>query len=89
MREEALPQRPVVLDVPLVHDAGGAGAVGIRVGVDLRRPAVGGPPRVADSHRAGNRALAHHLLEAADLAGMTPDAQHAAVGHREPGRVVA
>jgi len=33
--------------------------------------------------------LAHHLLEAADLAGMTPGAQHAAVGHREPGRVVA
>ena len=42
-----------VVDDPVVHDRDAAARIGVRMGVDLVRDAVGGPPGVADAHRAG------------------------------------
>ena len=58
----------VVLDDAVVDDYDLAGAVAVRVGVELRRPAVGGPARVGDAHHALGLLRPNALLEDRDLA---------------------
>ena len=78
----------MVLDDAVVHDRDVAGDV--RVGVELARPAVRGPARVADAGRA-RRAVrfASAVVEVRELADGAHDLDALAVVHGEAGRVVA
>src|SRR4030095_534046 len=64
-------------------------AVGVGMGVLFRGTAVGGPARVADAERAGQRLLSQHALEHLDAAGGAPDVKRALVEHRDARGVVA
>ena len=80
--------RQIVLEDAVVHDDDGARAVGVRVSVLLRRPAVRRPPRVPDPERAVERALPEHRLQVAQPAGAPPDLEHPVGHHRDPRGVV-
>src|ERR1044071_9811757 len=77
----------IVFDDAVVHDDDVAGAM--RMGVALRRPAVGGPARVADAHRAGHRRAAQHRFQIAELAFAAADRHLAVAENRDAGGVVA
>jgi hypothetical protein len=59
-------QHREVLDDAVVHQRHPAGR--LRMGVAFGRNAVGGPARVADPHRGGQRLLGEQRLQAAQLA---------------------
>ena len=75
-RLKRLLERQVVLEDPVVDDHDRAGAVGVRVGVLLGGPPVGGPARVTDPEGAVERALAEGRLEVAETPGTAPDLEH-------------
>src|SRR5262249_9160457 len=81
-------QLTVVLDDAVVDDGHPLGAVQVRMGVAVVRRAVGGPPGVPDTGRAGNRQPGQLLVQVLDPPGLLgrlqlfPDDGHA-------GRVVA
>src|SRR5690606_4444279 len=86
---QLLPQLQVVLDDSVVDDHDTAGAVAVRVGVLLRRTAVGRPARVADAELTVDRLAAQHFLELRQLAGAAADVHGAVAYDRDAGRVVA
>ena len=86
---QALLQLQVVLDDAVVDDDQPAAAVAVRVGVLLRGPAVGGPPRVADAVLAVHRLGADDLLQQIELAGAAPHLDLAGADEGDAGRVVA
>ena len=65
------------------------GAVGLRVRVELGRPAVRRPARVADARRPGGGMPRELLDEVAELAGRAVDREAAVRERRDAGRVVA
>ena len=93
---QKLLQRGVVLDNAVVDERDAARVVQVRVGVLLRRRAVGGPARVRDAH-ARVRQRAAVALVAVDLVLEHADAPHRAANvqlairldHGHAGRVVA
>jgi hypothetical protein len=70
-----------VLEDPVVDDDDLAGAVGLRMGVDLGRPAVRGPAGVPDPRRAGGRARVEKRDEVGELPGTAQNGE-APVGER-------
>ncbi len=84
---QALFQLQVVLDDAVVHHHEAAGLV--RMGIDLRGPAVGGPAGVADARSAAERALAQQLLKTRQLPLGAADFDVAAAQAGDPGRIVA
>jgi hypothetical protein len=81
-----------VLDDPVVHDRDPPLRAEVRVGVDVGRPAVGRPARVADAgRRGGERILADQLLQIGQLPGPLPYGERlrGSVDQGDPGRVVA
>ena len=84
-----------VLDDAVVHDVDLALAVGVRVRVDVRRLAMGGPASVPDAEMAGR----HPCLELGDevvdlglgLGDARPDQRSGPwrLQHGDPGRVIA
>jgi len=81
-------QLEVVLDDAVVDDDDLAGAIAVRVGVLLRRPAVRRPAGVADAELAGDRLGADGVLEARELAGAPPHVNRAVAHDGHAGRVV-
>ena len=86
---QLLLQVEVVLDDAVVDDDDLAGAVAVRVGVLLGRPAVRRPARVADAVVAGDRVGGDDVLEVRQLAGAAPQVDRAVAHDRDAGRVVA
>src|SRR3990170_8470523 len=78
----------VVLEDTVVDHDDGAGTIGVRVGVVLRRAAVGCPAGVAQAHRPFERPLAKHRLEVPDLPGTSPDLKLLPVQDGNSGRVI-
>ena len=76
--------------IPLWIDRDLAGAVLVRVGVEVVRPAVRGPAGVGEADRRVRRAIRDGRLEVDQLAGPLLH-EHLAVlvDQRDPGRVVA
>ena len=85
----SLLQVEIVLDDAVVDDDDLAGAVAVRMGVFLGRPAVRRPARVADAVVAGERVGDDHVLEVRQLAGAAPQVDRAVADDRDAGRVVA
>ena len=85
---ELLLQLEIVLDDAVVDDDDAAGAVAMRMGVLLGRPAVRRPARVADAVVPVERVRRDHFLEARQLAGAAPqlDLAVAARPRRPPSR---
>ena len=78
LRLQLAPQHRVVLDHAIVHDGHArsrAAAAEVRMGVAVRRRAVGRPSRVADPALAGQGALLELLLQRANPAGTLPDSR--------------
>ena len=86
---ELVLQIEVVLDDAVVDDDDLAGAVAVRMGVLLGRPAVRRPPRVADAVVARDRVQRDDVLEPRELAGAAPQLDGAVVHDRDARRVVA
>ena len=85
---QLLLQLEIVLDDAVVDDDDAAGAVAVRVGVLLGRPAVRGPARVADAVLAFERIGRDDLLEPRQLAGAAPQLDRCRCGRprRRPSR---
>ena len=66
---QALLDGEVVLDDPVVHDDDPAMTIAMRMRVLFRRPAVRGPPRVADAVESFDRIDSDRLFEIRKLAG--------------------
>ena len=82
-----------VLDDPVVHDGDPPGRVGVRVGVDVARLAVGRPPGVADAgaevgggqvHRPKGRDLPFRLDDRQPFVGLDGDARGVVAAVLEP-----
>ena len=86
---QLLLQIEIVLDDAVVDDDDLAGAVAVRVGVLLGRPAVRRPARVADAVVAGDRVQRDDVLEIRQLAGAAPQVDRAVVHDGDARRVVA
>ena len=86
---QLLLQIEVVLDDAVVDDDDLAGAVAVRMGVLLGRPAVRRPARVADAVVAGDRIERDDVLEVRQLAGAAAQVDRAVAHHRHARRVVA
>src|SRR6185503_7132180 len=86
--EQALLDRGIVLDDPVVDDHQPPGAIGVRVRVSLGRPTVGRPARVAEPGRPRGGFSAETRLEMSDLAQAPPDREVGAVEDGEPGGVI-
>src|SRR5258706_9234720 len=86
---QALLDRQVVLDDAVVDHHEVARAVGVRVGILVGGPAVGGPARVAEADTALDRLLAQERLQVLDAPGRAPNLQARGAGHRDPRGVVA
>ena len=88
--QQLLLQVEVVLDDAVVDEDDSAAAIAMRVGVLLRRPAVGGPSGMTDAVApAVDRIRPDDLLEARELAGAAPHLDVAVAHERDAGRVVA
>ena len=85
---EARPQRIGVLDDAIVHKGERAAAVGVRVGVALRRGTVRRPTRVGDATRPMRRVACHESGERGNPARELPGHDAAPVLHRHARRVV-
>ncbi len=87
---EPVAQLAEVLDDPVVDDGDLTGAVLVGMGVQVVRPAVGGPARVGEPDRRVRGPVRDRRLEVGQLARPFLDEQVAGVVHeRDPGRVVA
>ena len=89
---QALGQLDVVLDDPVVHERHRAGAVEVRVGVALRRLAVGRPAVVTDPGALAVREGRRGAAEGGHRVGAVGDAQlldRLGVDEGDPRRVVA
>ena len=86
---QLLLQLEVVLDDAVVDDDDAAGAVAVRMGVLLGRPAVRGPARVADAVVAVDGLGADGVLELRQLAGAAPQPDGAVLHDGDARRVVA
>ena len=62
---------------------------GVRMGIALARPSVGGPARVSDSNRAGERCAGKPLLEVLELAFRAQPRQVSVLKRRDAGGIVA
>ena len=82
-------QIEVVLDDAVVHDDDLPGAVAVRVGVLLGRPAVRRPARVADAVVAVERVRGQHFLEPRELPRAAPQLDRAVADDGHARRVVA
>jgi len=83
-------QLAVVLDDPVVDQRQLAGAIGVGMGVDVVRAAVGGPAGVGDARVAGRRATVELLGEVAELAGLFLHEDVTGIGQqRDARRVIA
>ena len=79
-----------VLDDAVVDDGDPAGAVAVRMGVEVARPAVRGPARVAEADAGTRRLAAEGVLEDRHLAGSLLHEQVAVLGDEgDAGGVVA
>jgi hypothetical protein len=89
-RLEPVAKRLEVLDDAVVDDRDPPGAVHLRVGVEVVRPAVGRPAGVCQPDRGVRRALGDRGSQVAQLAGALLH-EHLAlvVDERDPGRVIA
>ena len=87
--DQPLLQRHVVLHDAVEHDGEAIVTARERVRVGLRRPAVGGPARVADAGRGGRAVQPRDLLEDAQVADGAHDFEFVAVDQRDAGRVIA
>ena len=85
---QGIPELLGILDDPVVDHRDAAVGVGMRMGVDLVRLPVGGPPGVADADRR-LRPVADPLPQVLDAAGGLGDLQLVPVDDRQSGRVVA
>ena len=85
---EAVPELLGVLDDAVVHDRDAARGVGVRVGVDVVRLAVGGPPGVADAD-GGLGPVVDQVPQVLDPARGLGDLQPVAVDDGQAGRVIA
>ena len=89
-RLESIAQLAEVLDDPVVDDGDLAGAIAMRVSVQVVRTAVGRPAGMGEADRSMGRAVGDGGLEVDQLAGPLLDEQVAGVVHqRDPGRIVA
>ena len=89
-RLEPVAELPEVLDDPVVDHRDLAGAVLVRVGVQVVRPAVGRPARVGQADRGMRGPIGDGRLEVDQLAGTLLDEEVAGVvDEGDPGRVVA
>jgi hypothetical protein len=89
-RLEPVTQLTEVLDDAVVDDGDVAGAVLVRVSVEVVRPAVRGPTRMGQPDRRMGRPPVERGLEVCQLAGLLLDEEVALlVDERDPGRVVA
>ena len=89
-RLEPVAQLAEVLDDPVVDDRDRAGAVPVRMGVEVVRPAVGRPASVGQADRGVRGPVGDRRLEIDQLAGPLLDEQVAGVvDERDPGRIVA
>ena len=89
-RLEAVAQLAEVLDDAVVDDRDLAGAVAVRVGVEVVRASVGGPARVGEADRRVRGPVGDGRLEVDQLAGALLDEQvTGVVDERDAGRVVA
>ena len=89
-RLEAVAQLAEVLDDPVVDDRDLAGAVLVRMGIEVVGPAVGRPARVGEADRGVGRPVGDRRLQVGELAGPLLDEEIAGVvDERDAGRVVA
>src|SRR6185503_2727484 len=88
LRERGLALSEVLEDA-VVGDDDLAGAVGLGMGVELRRPSVRGPARVPDPGRPDGGLEAQLLDEVSELARGPADRESAVRERGDPGRVVA
>ena len=85
----SLLQVEVVLDDAVVDDDDASGAVAVRVGVLLGRPAVCGPARVAHAVQAIDRLDADRVFEVRQLPGRSAQRDTLGTDDRHAGGVVA
>src|SRR4029077_8098072 len=76
----------IVFDNSVVDDDDLAGAIAMRVGVFLGRPAMGGPARVADAVRAFQRGLGDDFFEIAKFTRGAADFHLARLRHNRDAR---
>ena len=87
---EFLLQFQVVLEYAVVHDQNIAGAIGVRVSVEVGRPAVRRPARMPDAAVAVRQAIPQFAAELGQLARRLVQLRHTGfVQHRDPRAVVA
>ncbi len=86
---QALFQRQVVFDDPVVHHHHVAMAVAVRMSVFLGGPPMRGPAGVPDAESALHRIEADGLFQVAQFALGAADFQIAVAVHRQPRRIVS
>jgi hypothetical protein len=79
----------MILDDAVVDDGQASRTVGVRMRVPVRGYPVGGPARVSDSYRPGDRHLVQVLFQPDNLALSLSDDQTISVNYGEAGRVIA
>ena len=83
-------QAEVVLDDAVMHHHDAPGAIAMRMGILLRRPAMGCPAGVADAVSAVDRIQPDSLFQVAQLAFGAADLQPVAIaGDRDSRRIIA
>ncbi len=87
---EPVAQFAEVLDDPVVDDRDLAGAVLVRVGIEVVGSAMGRPTRVGQADGRVGRSVGDRRLQVGELAGLLLDEEIAGVvDERDAGRVVA
>jgi hypothetical protein len=76
-----------IFDDAIVHDRNAV--AGVRMGIALARPPMGGPARVSDPNRAGERCAGKPLLEVLEFAFRAQPRQVPVLKRRNPGGIVA
>ena len=87
---ELVAQVAEVLDDPVVDDRDLAGAIAMRMGIEVVRPAVRRPARVGEADRGVRRPIGDGRLEVDQLAGpLLHEQVPGVVDEGDPGRIVA
>jgi hypothetical protein len=88
--DQLVAERPEVLDDAVVDDGDAARAIAVGVGVQIARPTVSGPTRVAQAHAGAWRPATERIGENGYLAGALLNEQIATLGDKsDAGGIVA